>query len=152
MPRAVGITLVLRLDVWRGAADQFFVRPESVVDRKLIVIAIDHLRGACVECGAPFEHSPQAINDRRGSGLPVSPRCPDCRAARREARNARVLKQLREGDLRARGSQTAGPDEGAERLYSADCAECQRPIRVPFKPRLDRPTYCRSCLEARNGR
>jgi CxxC-x17-CxxC domain-containing protein len=125
---------------------------DGMVERKLITIDADQLRQRCVECGAPFDHSPPEIADRRGTGMPVSPRCPACRVARREARNARVLEQLRSGDFRARRPAAVGPEGGAERLFSADCAACQRPIRVPFKPRLDRPVYCRFCLDERNGR
>ena len=44
---------------------------------------------------------PEEVAARRGTGLPVSPRCPACRVARREERNARVLEALRSGDLRA---------------------------------------------------
>jgi CxxC-x17-CxxC domain-containing protein len=122
------------------------------VERKLTAIETDQIHRLCVDCGAAFDRAPEEFADRRGTGLPVSPRCPACRVARREARNARVLAHLRTGDLRTGTPKSAGPEDGATRLHSADCSACQRPIRVPFKPRLDKPVYCRSCLDERQGR
>ena len=106
----------------------------------------------CVDCGDPFERPVEEIAARRGSGMPVSPRCPACREARREEHNARILESLRSGDLREARRPAPGPPDAAERLYPAVCSGCQRPIRLPFKPRLDRPIFCRFCLNARNGR
>lgn len=119
---------------------------------KLIDTNTGQASPVCVDCGDPFTRSAEEIAARRGTGMPVSARCPDCRVARREERNARVLESLRTGDLREVQRPAAGPDEGAERLYPADCSGCQRPIRLPFKPRLDRPVFCRFCLDLRNGR
>jgi len=109
-------------------------------------------RPICVDCGEPFERTTQEVSARRGTGLPVSPRCPACRVARRDERNARFLETLRTGDLRSAKPPAFGPTDAATRLYAADCSGCRRPIRLPFKPRLDRPVYCRFCLDARNGR
>ena len=106
----------------------------------------------CVDCGDPFAHSPREIAARRGTGMPVSPRCPACRTRRLDEHNARDLEMLRNGDLRAALAKTPGPSEQAERLYAAICMGCQRPIRLPFKPRLDRPVFCRFCFDVRNGR
>jgi CxxC-x17-CxxC domain-containing protein len=117
---------------------------------------VDSVSGAskplCVDCGEPFEHTAFEIAARRGTGMPVSPRCPACRIARREERNARVLASLRNGDVRQPQPQAVGPSEGAERLYAAICSDCRRPIRLPFKPRLDRPIFCRFCHDERQGR
>ena len=109
-------------------------------------------RPVCVDCGEMFERMPQEIAARRGTGLPASPRCPACRIVRREERNARIMETLRTGDLRGARAPVVGPADAAERLYQADCSGCRRPIRLPFKPSLDRPVYCRFCLDARNGR
>jgi CxxC-x17-CxxC domain-containing protein len=111
-------------------------------------------RPVCVDCGEPFDRAAGEVAARRGTGLPVSPRCPACRVARREERNARILEVLRSGDLRAARpmAPAPGPSESTERLYPADCSSCFRPIRLPFKPSLDRPVFCRFCLDARSGR
>ena len=119
---------------------------------KLIDIGAGHVHPLCVDCGDPFDRDPEEIAARRGTGLPLSPRCPPCRMARREERNAHVLETLRTGDLQAAKPATVGPADGAGRLYPAVCSGCQRSIRLPFKPRLDRPVFCRFCLDARNGR
>jgi CxxC-x17-CxxC domain-containing protein len=106
----------------------------------------------CVDCGDPFERTDAETVARRGSGMPVSPRCPACRVTRREVHNARIIDVLRHGNLSERQIVAPGTPEGGERLYPAVCAGCQRPIRLSFKPRLDRPVFCRFCRDARSGR
>jgi CxxC-x17-CxxC domain-containing protein len=125
---------------------------DTALQPKLIETRTGLTRPICTDCGEPFERSEAEVVARRGTGMPVSSRCPGCRAARRAERNARVLEALRSGDLRQGQPYALGPSDGAQRLYSAVCSACQRPIRLPFKPRLDRPVYCRFCHEARNGR
>jgi CxxC-x17-CxxC domain-containing protein len=127
-------------------------KTRSAVQPKLIETLTGQTRPLCVDCGEPFVRGEEEVAARRGTGMPVSARCPACRIARREAWNAHVLETLRTGDLRGVQPATVGPTDGSERLYSAICSGCQRPIRLPFKPRLDRPVYCRFCLDARNGR
>jgi len=122
------------------------------VQPELVDVRTGRSLAVCVDCGEVFAHSQAEIAARRGSGLPVSPRCPDCRVARRNERNARALESLRSGDLRDSRPPAPGPVDGGERLYPAICSGCQRPIRLPFKPRLDRPVFCRFCFESRNGR
>ena len=119
---------------------------------KLIDVRTGQIQPVCIDCGEPFPRTPEEIAARRGSGMPVSPRCPSCREARRAEHNARVIASLRTGNLRDLHRAASGPPDAAERLYSATCSGCRRPIRLPFKPRLDRPIFCRFCLNARNGR
>ncbi|MBA2598527.1 MAG: hypothetical protein H0V00_18045 [Chloroflexia bacterium] len=119
---------------------------------KLVETNTGKIRQVCIDCGEPFDRDPGEVEARRGTGLPVSPRCPGCRITRRDERNASVFESLRSGDLGNVRATVVGPDEGGERLYPADCSGCQRPIRLPFKPRLDRPVFCRFCLDARSGR
>jgi CxxC-x17-CxxC domain-containing protein len=123
-----------------------------MVQPELIEMRTGQTRAVCVDCGEPFDRAPGEVAARRGTGLPVSPRCPACRVARREERNARILEALRSGDLRAARPITAGPSDSTQRLYPAVCSSCLRPIRLPFKPSLDRPVFCRFCLDARSGR
>jgi CxxC-x17-CxxC domain-containing protein len=119
---------------------------------KLVDSRTGQTQQVCVDCGEPFAHTAREIAARRGTGLPVSSRCPACRIARREERNARIIEFLRSGDLRDARPAAVGPADAADRVYPAVCSGCQRPIRLPFKPRLDRPVYCRFCHDARNGR
>src|SRR5919112_2696297 len=125
---------------------------ETTLQPELIDTRTGQTRAVCVDCGEPFDRAPGEVAARRGTGLPVSPRCPACRVERREERNARILEALRSGDLRVARPITAGPSESTQRLYPAVCSSCLRPIRLPFKPSLDRPVFCRFCLDARNGR
>lgn len=125
---------------------------EMELQPKLIDTSTGQTRQICVDCGEPFDRPPEEIAARRGTGMPVSPRCPACRVARREERNARILEALRTGPLRGAQPPAAGPPDAGKKLYPAVCSGCLRPIRLPFKPRLDRPVYCRFCLDTRNGR
>ncbi|MDQ2653249.1 MAG: hypothetical protein M3Z20_09405 [Chloroflexota bacterium] len=106
----------------------------------------------CVDCGQLFEREPGEEAARRGTGMPLSARCPECRALRRAERNAAVLENLRDGSMRMGQPAAVGPDDGGGRVYDAECAACRRPIRLPFKPRLDRPVFCRYCHDQRQGR
>lgn len=119
---------------------------------RLVDLDSGRSRPICVDCGEPFDHTEMETAARRGSGMPLSARCPGCRVTRREAHNARILESLRTGNLRVKQPASVGPADGTERLYPADCSGCRRPIRLPFKPRLDRPVFCRFCLDVRNGR
>lgn len=105
----------------------------------------------CEECGEVF-----GATAKPGSPAAARPdvvRCPACRRRRLAARNEQMLAAGATGAL--------GPlppragvwgDAASTRLHAAVCAACGRPARVPFRPRPDRPVYCRACREARNGR
>jgi CxxC-x17-CxxC domain-containing protein len=32
-------------------------------------------------------------------------------------------------------------------MHKAVCADCHKECEVPFKPRQDRPVYCRDCFQ-----
>ena len=34
-------------------------------------------------------------------------------------------------------------------MHKATCAECKKECEVPFKPREDRPVYCKDCFSKR---
>jgi CxxC-x17-CxxC domain-containing protein len=36
-------------------------------------------------------------------------------------------------------------------MFDAVCAQCGTPTTVPFKPRGDRPVYCRACYTSLNA-
>jgi CxxC-x17-CxxC domain-containing protein len=54
-------------------------------------------------------------------------RCPGCRLALRFARLGR----------------------DASQLSDVACAECEKPTKVPFKPRGHRPIYCNDCMASK---
>ncbi|NLB74633.1 MAG: zinc-binding protein, partial [Firmicutes bacterium] len=58
-------------------------------------------------------------------------RCPACRSARRG---------------RERTERRGGRREERE-MFQAVCARCGAQTSVPFKPRPDRPVYCRDCYQ-----
>lgn len=37
-------------------------------------------------------------------------------------------------------------------LHDAVCAECKKECKVPFKPRGDKPVYCKECFDKMNGK
>ncbi len=84
----------------------------------------------CKECGATFIFSVEEQEFFRQKGYENDPqRCPDCRAARKQARNL-----ARSGD---------------REMFPVVCAACGKDAMVPFNPSTDRPVYCNDCFRAR---
>ena len=40
-------------------------------------------------------------------------------------------------------------DRGERAMYKAICADCNKECEVPFRPRQDRPVYCKECFSSR---
>lgn len=80
----------------------------------------------CRDCGQDFIFSAGEQEFFSEKGFQNEPtRCRDCRSQRR---------------------QQSSPNMGGSRqLYDAVCAECGTQTQVPFKPRNERPVYCRDC-------
>jgi CxxC-x17-CxxC domain-containing protein len=38
-----------------------------------------------------------------------------------------------------------GFDRPPRQMYKAICSDCKKECEVPFKPREDRPIYCKDC-------
>lgn len=122
----------------------------------------------CVDCDAAYAVTAVEQGYYRERGLPAPSRCPDCRAARRAARNADFLAAYAgAGALEARalyggygGTSPSGNGRPGRRggspgpriLHRATCAACGVSTEVPFEPRGDRPVYCGACFNARRGR
>jgi CxxC-x17-CxxC domain-containing protein len=80
----------------------------------------------CKDCSKPFTFTASEQQFFADKGFSNEPqRCKDCRQARRNAGG--------------NGNQAARPS------YEAVCAECGVTTTVPFRPRGDRPVYCRTC-------
>jgi CxxC-x17-CxxC domain-containing protein len=47
------------------------------------------------------------------------------------------------------GYQGGGFSGGPREMHKAICAECKKECEVPFKPREDRPVYCKECFSKR---
>jgi CxxC-x17-CxxC domain-containing protein len=102
----------------------------------------------CRDCGTnfTFTEGEQDFYGQKGYSEPV--RCPDCRAAKKAARD---------GDRYSSGS--GGYDSGGYGGYSGGggysrsertmtqvvCANCGKNTEVPFVPRGDKPVYCSDC-------
>ena len=80
----------------------------------------------CKECGRPFVFTVRDQQFYAEKGFQNEPqRCRDCRSARKTP-----------------GQQSMG---GPRPSFETVCAECGTTTTVPFRPRGDRPVYCRSC-------
>lgn len=90
---------------------------------------------ACKDCGATFvfTESEQAFYQEKGYTNEPQ-RCPDCRAARKNAR----------------GNDRGGNYQRSERqMFPAVCSACGKETEVPFKPSNDKPVFCRDCFQPR---
>lgn len=103
----------------------------------------------CADCGRTytFTSGEQEFYQERGYSEPR--RCPDCRAAR---------KTSRPGGERPTGRRPAGDswgntggDRPPREMFDVICASCGKPTQVPFKPRNDRPVYCKDCYDKQRG-
>ncbi len=89
----------------------------------------------CKDCGNSFDFTARDQMFYAEKGFENEPqRCRDCRSAR---------KSQRDGGTRAPSS-TAGLRE----TFDAVCAQCGTATTLPFRPRGDRPVYCRSCYSS----
>jgi CxxC-x17-CxxC domain-containing protein len=84
----------------------------------------------CKDCGNQFVFSGREQQFFAEKGFSNQPqRCRECRQARR----------------------AHGPEVGSARprpSFDAVCAACGVETTVPFRPRGDRPVYCRACFTA----
>lgn len=91
----------------------------------------------CKDCGREFSFSASEQEFFASKGYENEPgRCPACRSARRD---------------RERTERRGGRREDRE-MHSAVCARCGAQTSVPFRPRPDRPVYCRDCYQGNRGR
>ena len=87
---------------------------------------------SCKDCGSEFLFSSQEQLFFAEKGFANQPqRCRECRQARR-----------------AQSGDRLGPRHNRH-SYGAVCAACGIETTVPFRPRGDRPVYCRSCYTAK---
>ncbi|MFT5207114.1 MAG: CxxC-x17-CxxC domain-containing protein [Candidatus Omnitrophota bacterium] len=40
-------------------------------------------------------------------------------------------------------------ERGSREMFKATCTECKAECEVPFKPKEDRPIYCKECFDKR---
>jgi CxxC-x17-CxxC domain-containing protein len=97
---------------------------------------------SCVDCNAsfPFTASEQEFFASKGFTNKPS-RCADCRAARKAARGEGGGSSYGGG-----GGGAGGAGYGRREMFEAVCTRCGKTASVPFKPRGDKPVYCRDCF------
>jgi CxxC-x17-CxxC domain-containing protein len=92
----------------------------------------------CRDCGTAFDFTARDQAFYAEKGFTNEPqRCRDCRNARKSQRDG--------------GASASTSAPGFREMFDAVCAECGTETTVPFKPRGDRPVYCRSCYTAQNA-
>ena len=102
----------------------------------------------CTDCGKQFTFTDSEQEFYQSKGFSTPGRCPDCRAARKAARNS--------GSSFSGGSSYGGGGGSSygsseRQMYPAVCAQCGKNTEVPFSPRGDRPVYCSDCFRAQQG-
>jgi CxxC-x17-CxxC domain-containing protein len=84
----------------------------------------------CKDCGSQFVFTSREQQFFAEKGFQNQPqRCRECRQARR----------TQNGEHGATGQRPS---------FETVCAQCGITTTVPFRPRGDRPVYCRSCYTA----
>ena len=77
----------------------------------------------CKDCGTEFAFTVRDQQFYAEKGFENEPqRCRDCRSTRKNTRSG-----------------------SARETFDAVCAKCGVATTVPFKPRGDKPVYCRAC-------
>ncbi len=98
-----------------------------------------HLK--CKDCGEDFVFSAREQEHHAKLGLRNEPkRCVVCRQAARMRQDERMF---------SRPPRPAARPPGPRETFIVKCAQCGRAADVPFKPRGDRPVYCRDCFRSR---
>jgi len=116
----------------------------------------------CKDCNEKFIFSARQQEHHASLGLRNEPkRCMVCRQAARMRKDDRIASGRPFGSGRPRpggpppprrfdgpGGGFGGPPRPRE-TFIATCAQCGKETDLPFKPRGDRPVYCRACFTAR---
>ena len=105
-------------------------------------------RLTCTDCGAEFVFTSGEQQFFATKGFQNKPnRCPDCRTARKNARQS----DGNGGGYTGGGRGGSGAGYGALEMYSVTCSSCGQQAEVPFQPRGDKPVYCRDCFQSRQS-
>jgi CxxC-x17-CxxC domain-containing protein len=120
----------------------------------------------CRDCGTTFTFTEGEQDFYAQKGYSEPTRCPDCRAAKKAARQSGGYGDSsygggssysgggRSGGYSGGGGYSSGGYGGgrSERtMTQVVCANCGKDTEVPFVPRGDRPVYCSDCYSQMNG-
>jgi CxxC-x17-CxxC domain-containing protein len=107
-------------------------------------------RLTCTDCGAEFVFTSGEQQFFATKGFQNKPnRCPDCRTARKNARQSGG--NGGGGYTGGGGRGGSGGGYGAREMYSVTCSSCGQQAEVPFQPRGDKPVYCRDCFQSQRS-
>ncbi len=107
-------------------------------------------RLTCTDCGAEFVFTSGEQQFFATKGFQNKPnRCPDCRTARKNARQSGG--NGGGGYAGGGGRGGSGGGYGAREMYSVTCSSCGQQAEVPFQPRGDKPVYCRDCFQSQRS-
>src|SRR5207253_10249 len=111
----------------------------------------------CRDCGATFTFTEGEQDFYAQKGYSEPTRCPDCRAAKKAARQSGGYGDsygssygggggAYSGGGRSGGYSSGGGYGRSERtMTKVVCANCGKDTEVPFVPRGDKPVYCSDC-------
>jgi CxxC-x17-CxxC domain-containing protein len=113
----------------------------------------------CKDCNEDFVFSAREQEHHAKLGLRNEPkRCAVCRQMQRMRNEDRGRRPKPLGPPRAGGfgpprpggfgGPPRGPMAGPREVFMATCAACGKQTDLPFKPRGDRPVYCRDCFRS----
>ena len=107
----------------------------------------------CTDCGAVFVFTAGEQQFFATKGFQNKPnRCPDCRTARKNARQSGAGGGLTSvGGGYGGGARSAGYGGAPREMYTVSCSSCGQQAEVPFQPRGDKPVYCRDCFQSQRS-
>lgn len=104
----------------------------------------------CADCGTTFTFSASEQELYQKRGYTNDPkRCEPCREARKSRQGGGGSRGFGGGGRRYGGGGGFG---GPREMHTTTCSSCGKEAQVPFKPRGDKPVYCRDCYASRSGR
>jgi CxxC-x17-CxxC domain-containing protein len=109
----------------------------------------------CRDCSTnfTFTEGEQDFYGQKGYSEPA--RCPDCRAAKKAARDNGYGNSYggsySTGGGYSSGGYGGGYDRGERTMTKVICANCGKDTEVPFVPRGDKPVYCSDCFTQVGG-
>ena len=95
----------------------------------------------CTVCGVEFPFSAEEQEFYQSKGFQEPRKCKPCRSAAKAQRQGGGGY----GGGRGGGYGGGGYDRPPRQFYDVTCAACGQLTQVPFKPKGDRPVYCKAC-------
>jgi CxxC-x17-CxxC domain-containing protein len=109
----------------------------------------------CADCRKEFVFTAgeQEFYERKGF-KEIPKRCKPCRELRKTRRGDDATAAAPGNGYHQNGNvsaNAAAQPKTPREMFDAVCASCGAQARVPFRPAVGRPVYCRDCYTARQG-